>query len=59
MTFYNPLALVYSPAVPKITDMLAASRQLDCCELFLVVFLKRGSELGDEARGFDCKSFDV
>lgn len=42
-----------------LTDRLTASRQLDRCELSLVVFLKSRTKLGYKVRGVDRKGFDV
>lgn len=41
------------------TNALAATRQLDCCELFLVIFHERRAELSYEFRGLECKGFDI
>lgn len=41
------------------TNMLAASRELDRCELLLVVFLKCRPKLCNEVGGRDSKRFDI
>lgn len=41
------------------TDKLAATRQLDCCELLLVVFLEGRAKLGHERGAFDRERLDI
>ena len=44
---------------PSQTDMLTATRQLDCRELLFVVLLKCGTEFGYKAGFFDREGFNI
>jgi len=41
------------------TDMLAATRQLDCCKLLFVIFLERRAELRHEIWGIESEGFNI
>jgi hypothetical protein len=42
-----------------VTNVLTATWQFDCCELFFVVFLKGWPKLRYEAGAFDGEGFDI
>ncbi len=41
------------------TDMLTATRQLDCCKLLFVIFLERWTELSYETWGIESEGFNI